>query len=171
MTSSQTRTATQTSTYARVVYVTRKLQADLFNLVDTYGQISESYAKHLISDLRIMMDEDVLEWVRLYWTKAGLSDVEFAYEYKVLDGYSGLVDDRSGGIRYRSNLANLEFGVRISKSSRWYELTTDEQNEIKGRLYFPWGAGETLTYSKGGFASDRTYAKDDYGFQRSAYGA
>lgn len=170
MTSSQTRTATQTSTYLRVIYVTRKLQADLFNIVDTYGQISQTYATNLISDLRILMDEEVLEWVRLYWTKSNSSDVEFAYEYKVLDGVTGLVDDRSGGVRYRSNLCDYEFGVRICKSSRWYELTTAEQKEIEDRLHFPWGPGSSLRYSKGGFTSERTFAKDDYGLRRSSYG-
>lgn len=168
---SQTRTATQTSSYARVVYVTRKLQADLFNIVDTYGQISESYAQNLISDLRIMMDEEVLEWVRLLWKKRNTSEVEFAYEYKVLDGTTGLVDDRSGGIRYRSGLLDCDFGVRICKSSRWYELTAAEQKEIEDRLHFPWGPGSTLSYTNGGFSADRTYAKDDYGFRRSSYGA
>ena len=55
--STQTRTATQTSTLTKVVYVTRKVQADLFALVDTYGQISQSYTEQLIHDLRLLLDQ------------------------------------------------------------------------------------------------------------------
>ena len=70
--SSQTRTrsasATETSTLTKVVYVTRKVQADLFNIVDTYNQITQNYAEKLIHDLRILLDEEVLDRIEFLWT-------------------------------------------------------------------------------------------------------
>lgn len=170
MTSSQTRTATQTSTYSRVVYVTRKLQADLFNLVDSYSQITESYAEELIHDFRIFLDEEALDEIRLLWKRRNSSQVFYGYSYKVLDGTSGLVDDRSGGIRYRSELLKHDFFVRIFYSSRWYSMSEEEKREIKGRCKHTWSKGSSLSYVNGVWTSDRTYAKDDYGLQRNAYG-
>jgi len=170
MAASQSRTATQTSTYSRVVYVTRKLQADLFAIVDTYRQIDAAYAKNLIGDLRILMDEEVLETVKLLWMEKHSNKVTFGYSYDVLDGISGLVDDRSGGLRYRSQLENCDFAVRIWYSSRWNDLSDDARQEIKDRCHFPWGPGSTLSYSNGTWTTNRTYAKDDYGLQRSSFG-
>ena len=92
--SSQTRTATQTSTLTKVVYVTRKVQADLFNIVDTYGQITQEYAEELIHDLRILLDEDVLERIDFLWTYPGTNIVAGAYIYKVISAGVGLVDER-----------------------------------------------------------------------------
>lgn len=167
---SQTRTGTRSSTYSRVLHVTRRLQADLFNLVDTYGQISESYAQDLIHDFRILLDEEVLEKIRLLWRRSNSSEVVFGYSYTVLDGISGLVDERSGGIRYRSQLLDYEFSVRIFYNSRWYGLSEATQEEIKSRCKLTWSKGAPLTYANGSWTDDRTYAKDDYGLQRSSYG-
>lgn len=167
---SQTRTATQTSTYQRVIHVTRKLQADLFNIVDSYGQISESYAQDLIHDLRIFLDEEVLGEIRLLWKRRNTKEVVFGFSYEILDGVSGLVDDRSGGIRYRSDLLDRDFFVRIFYNSRWDQLSEDGKREIKGRCKLTWSSGSSLSYANGGWSPNRTYSKDDYGLRRSSYG-
>ncbi|MGH7393089.1 MAG: hypothetical protein ACREM3_27085 [Candidatus Rokuibacteriota bacterium] len=81
LTTTQTRTATQTSTLTKVVYVTRKVQADLFALVDTYSQITPEYARKLIHDLRLLLDEEVINRIELVWTK-GLSQNKCTIEWE-----------------------------------------------------------------------------------------
>lgn len=169
MSSTQTRSATQTSSYVNVLYVTRKVQADLFQLAETYGQMTEAYAQDLIHDLRLFLDEEVIEQVIFLWTRPGTNQVVGAYTYKVLSGGIGLVDDRSGGIRYDPTLQASTFGVRITYNSRWAGLTADEQAGIKSGMKFPWGAGGALDYSRGQWAADRTYSKDGYGLGRERF--
>ena len=113
MTQTQSRSATQTSSLARVLYVTRKVQADLLAIVDTYGPYSEDYAIKLISDLRVFLDEEVVQRVIFYWTKPGSNEVLYAYSYTAVGG-DALADDRSGGIGYRAELEGAPFYVRVS---------------------------------------------------------
>lgn len=169
MPSTQTRSASETTSYVKVVYVTRKVQADLFQLAETYGQMTEEYAQKLIHDLRVYLDEEVLAEITFLWTRPGTEQVVGAYTYKVLSGGVGLVDERSGGIRYEPTLQASEFGVRISYNARWYGLTADEQAGIKSGMRFPWGAGGALDYSRGRWQSDRTYSKDGFGLNRERF--
>ena len=167
--STQTRTATQTSTLTKVVYVTRKVQADLFALVDTYGQISESYAEQLIHDLRLLLDEEVLDKIRLLWTKAGSNQVVGAYSYQVIAAGIGLADDRSGNIRYDATLQIAEFSVRIYYNDRWRDLSEEQRRAIKSACRFSWGPGGNLDFSGGTFQADRTYSRDGLGLGRKQF--
>jgi protein involved in ribonucleotide reduction len=67
----QTRSTTQTSTVPKIVYVTRKVQADFLAIMDTYGYFSEDYAKKLIADIRHFLDEEVVDKVKFVWTESG----------------------------------------------------------------------------------------------------
>lgn len=167
--STQTRTATQTSTLTKVVYVTRKVQADLFALVDTYGQISEFYAEQLIHDLRLLLDEEVLDKIRLLWTKSGSNQVVGAYSYQVFAAGIGLADDRSGNIRYDATLQLAEFSVRIYFNDRWYGMTEQQRQAIKAGCRLSWGPGGTLDFTCGRWNSEKTYSRDGYGLGREHF--
>ena len=169
MAATQTRTATQTSTLTKVVYVTRKVQADLFALVETYGQVTEGYAEKLIHDLRILLDEEVVERIRFVWTTPGTNVVVGAYSYTVLGGGVGLADDRSGGIGYSALLHQSEFKVRVDYNPRWYGLNDAGRAAVMKDFKLTWGPGGTLDYSRGRFEADRTYSKDGYGLGRERF--
>ena len=66
-TSTATRTATQTSSLTKVVYVTRKVQADFLAIIDTYNYFDEDYARKLIADVRTFLDEYVIDAVKFVW--------------------------------------------------------------------------------------------------------
>ena len=86
MTFSQTRTSTATTTWARVKYVTRKVQADLLGILDMYGYYTEEYGLKLITDLRVLLDEEVIDRVRFVWSKKGTNEVLWALSYTVIRG-------------------------------------------------------------------------------------
>jgi hypothetical protein len=153
----------------KVVYVTRKVQADLFALVDTYGQISESFAEQLIHDLRLLLDEEVLDKIRLLWTKAGSNQVVGAYSYQVIAAGIGLADDRSGNIRYDVTLQIAEFSIRIYYNDRWNDLSEQERRVIHSGCQLMWGSGGRLDFSCGNWNSDRTYSRDGYGLGRERF--
>jgi hypothetical protein len=166
---SQTRTTTATSTLTKVVYVTRKVQADLFNLVDTYEQITQEYAERLIHDLRILLDEEVLERIEFLWTYPDTNVVVGAYIYKVISAGVGLADDRAGGIRYDPVLQVSEFRVRISRNAHWYGMSDADKDAITEKCCIGWTSGATLDYSRGGATSDKTYSKDGLALSRERF--
>lgn len=169
MTTTLTRSATQTATMTKVVYVTRKVQTDLFELVDTYGQITEDYAQKLIHDLRLLLDEEVIDRIDFLWTLPGTNQVVGAYSYKVIAAGFGLVDDRAGGIRYEPALGGSDFTVRIYNNCRWDRLTDSGREAIKSLCWLSWGPGSQLDFSRGSWLSDRTYSKDGYGLGRQRF--
>jgi hypothetical protein len=152
-----------------VVYVTRKVQTDLFELVDTYGQITEEFATKLIHDLRLLLDEEVIDRIDLLWTRPGTTQVVGAYTYKVIAGGFGLVDDRAGGIRYDPALQGSDFTVRIHNNSRWYQLTDSGRGAIDSQCLLSWGPAGQLDFSRGSWVSDRAYSKDGYGLNRERF--
>src|SRR5262249_3023328 len=101
MTMTRTRAASQTATHTQIVYVARKVEADLLAIIDTYGYESEQWALDVMHDVRVLLDEEVIDRIYLAWTRRGSNEVIDAYSYKVIVGGIGLADDRSGNIRYR----------------------------------------------------------------------
>lgn len=161
--------ATATSTLTKVVYVTRKVQADLFNIVDTYNHITQSYAETLIHDLRILLDEEVLERIDLVWTYKNTNLVAGAYVYKVISADVGLADDRAGGIRYDSILQACDFGVRIYRNAHWWAMSDADRKAISGRCYIKWTAADALDFSQGSLSSDRMYSNSGLGLDRERF--
>lgn len=169
MSSTQTRAATQTGTLSRIVYVARKVEADLLAIIDTYGCANEQWAIDVMDDVRVLMDEEVIERVYLVWTRPGTNDVLDAYSYRVIFGGFGLADDRSGNIRYRPELVGATFNFRVDYKQRWWDLEPADKAEIQRRLTLTWSAGGWLDYSKGTWQSDRTYSKDGFGVARERF--
>jgi hypothetical protein len=169
MASTQTRVRTQTGTLSKIVYVARKIEADLLNIIDSYGYASEQWAIDVMHDVRELMDEEVIERVYLVWTRQGTNEVLDAYSYRVIIGGLGLADDRSGNIRYRPELVDATFNLRVDYKQRWWNLEAEDKTDIQRRLTLPWGPGGRLDYSKGRWTSDRTYSKDDFGVARERF--
>ena len=56
--------------YTSVVYITRKVQTDILEIGDTYAYFTETYAQAVIHDVRIFIDEEVIDKVEFVWLKA-----------------------------------------------------------------------------------------------------
>ena len=167
MSSSATGTATQSSSYSRVLKVTRKVQSDVIAIHDTYGHFSEDYARELISDLRVLLDEEVLTHVYFIWTKPGTNTVLDAIRYRVITGSSNLADDRPGGITYNPAVQNAHFSMRVTYNARWCSLSAGEKQAIQDQLYPGWSTGGALNYGTSTYEADRTYSADgQYGLGR-----
>lgn len=169
MTATQTREASQTGTLTGIVYVARKVEADLLAIIDTYSCATEAWATKVMHDVRIFMDEEVCEKVYLTWTRSGSNEVLDAYSYRVIIGGLGLADDRSGNIRYRHELVGADFHFRVEYKQRWRDMDEEDRNDIRRRLNFPWGPGGVLDYSKGQWSSDKSYSKDGFGVARNRF--
>src|SRR5207244_11793725 len=111
-TATSTRTATATSTAPKIVYVTRKVQADFLAILETYGYFSEDYAQQLIQDMRVFLDEEVIDHVRFVWARPSRPPVIEELNYIVVAGGGELSDDPSGGVRSRATIAPASLHVR-----------------------------------------------------------
>lgn len=171
-TATSTRTATATSTAPKIVYVTRKVLTDFLAILETYGYFSEDYAQQLIQDVRVFLDEEVIDHVRFVWTRPSSTYVIEELNYTVVAGGVELSDDHAGGIRYQATLANASFHVRVTYNTRWEEMSERERSAIREDLILNWGPAGQLDYSGGKWTADRTYSRDGYGlvlqrFERS----
>jgi|SRR5882672_4538998 len=169
MTASSTRTATQTSSYTSVVHITRKVQTDILEIGDTYDYFQEPFAQSVIRDVRIFIDEEVIDFVQIVWKERGTSRVLDELRYKVVSGAVGLADDRPGGIRYDPALAVADFSVRITYNNRWSKMADSERAAIRERLELTWGPAGQLDYSGGQWVGDRTYSMDGMGLIRTRF--
>jgi hypothetical protein len=166
----QTRTGSLTTTWARVKYVTRKVQADLLAILDTYGYYSEEYGLKLIKDLRVLLDDEVIWRVDFVWSKIGTSDVIESLSYTVVCGDT-LPDGDAGDIYYRSTLSSsaASFSVVIYRNQRWRDMTETSKQKIRERLELKWDGDADYNYGLGYWQSDRTYSKGGYGLERQRF--
>src|SRR5260370_1202626 len=148
-TATSTRTATATSTVTKIVYVTRKVQADFLAILETYGYFPEDYAQHLIHDVRVFLDEEVIDHIRFVWTRPSSAYVLEELNYTVVVGVVELADDHSGGIQYQAALAHASFHVRVTYNTRWKDLAENEKSSIHEGLDLNWGSAGQLDYSGG----------------------
>src|SRR5260370_25773033 len=157
-TATSTRTATTTSTVTKIVYVTRKVQADFLAILDTYRYFPEDYAQHLIHDVRVFLDEEVIDHIRFVWTRPSSTYVLEELNYTVVASGVKLADDHSGGIRYQAALAKASFDVRVTYNRRWKDLAEDEKSRIREGLDLNWGPAGQLDYSGGEYHAPPTYS-------------
>ncbi len=169
MSATQSWAGSQTGTLSKIVYVARKVEADLLAIIDTYGHLSEQWATVVMHDIRVLMDEEVIERIYLAWTRRGTTEVLDAYSYRVIIGGIGLADDRSGNIRYRPELVGADFHFRVAYKPRWWQLLPADKEDIQERLTLQWTSGGALDFSKGTWRSDKTYSKDDLGVARERF--
>ena len=169
MSASATRTQSLTAanTYTDVVSVTRKLRADILQVLDHYGYFSVDYAEDIIHDLRLMIDERILDSVEFTWRAYGSHSVLEAFRYNVMDGDIKLADDRPGGIPYRPHLKNVRFTVVVRYNAAGRKLSTTDKQSLGFKL--TWGPAGHFDYSAGSWSSDRYYVSNRIGLQRLAF--
>ncbi len=170
MSFSQTRAGTLTTTWARVKYVTRKVQADLLAILDTYGYYSEEFGLKLIKDLRVLLDDEVIWRVDFVWAKKGTNEVIESLSYTVVCG-DALPDQDAGDVLYRPALAAsvASFSVVIYRNERWKTLQEASKQRVRERLDLDWENGADYDYGSGWWVSDRTYSKGGYGLERKRF--
>jgi hypothetical protein len=169
MSATLSRSATGTTPYTGVIHITRKVQADLLAIGDTYEYFTEKYTQDVIHDVRVFIDEEVIEKVEFIWQKAGTNYVLDALRYIVIDGTAGLADDRPGGIQYNTALASADFHVRVYYNSRWSKMGELERNSVREGLTLRWGPAGQLNYIGGRWVDDRTYSMDGKGLVRNRF--
>jgi hypothetical protein len=170
VTFTQSRSSSLTTTWARVKHVTRKVQADLLGILDLYGYYSEEYGLKLIRDLRVLLDEEVIDRLAFVWVKKGTNEVLYSLAYTVIGG-DVLPDHDTGDIPYYSELAATvaSFSVVIYRSQRWKSMAEYSKNRVREKLELGWEGDVAHNYPLGWWVVDRTYSKSGYGLERKHF--
>jgi hypothetical protein len=143
------------------MYDTRKVQADLFSVITTYGYFSEDHAANIITDIRTFMDNKVISAIKFTWKEAGTKKVIEEIRYNVVSGGVTLADDKPGGIRYQPALADADFTTYVTYNDRWTTRGEAEKQVVRDDLVLSWGPSGTLDYSKGSWRDpDKSYSND-----------
>jgi hypothetical protein len=169
MSATLSRTATATTTYTSIVHITRKLQADMLTIGETYAYFTETYTQQVIHDVRVFIDEEAIDSVKFVWKKPGTNQVLDALRYLVVSGTAGLADERPGGIRYDPALALADFNVRVYYSNHWNKMSEAERTSVRALLTLRWGPAGHLDYRGGRWVDDRTYSMDAKALVRSRF--
>ena len=164
---SRTRSFTSANTYTDVVSVTRKLRADLLQVLDHYGYFYVDYAEDIIHDIRLMIDEGILDSVELTWRAYGSHSVLAAFRYDVINGDIAPADNRPGGIPYRPDLKNARFNVVVRYNAAGRKLSPTDERDLGFKLSWVFDSG--FDYSTGSWSSDRYYVSNSIGLQRLAF--
>lgn len=160
-------TRSATSSFTDVKSVTRGLQADLFQVLDHYGYFSEQRARDIVHDLRLMIDEDILDHVELTWCVRGGTRVLEAYRYDVVRGSLVGANTRPGGIPYRPELANADFSVLVTYNAKGHGMSRQERQDLG--FIRPWSPTGRRDYSGVSRTFERAYASNGLGLNRSVY--
>lgn len=150
--------------------MTRKVQADLLAILDTYGYYSEEYGLKLIKDLRVLLDEEVINRVDFVWSKSGTNEVIYSLSYTVIRG-DALPDDDTGDIPYSSALlaSVASFTVVIHRNRRWKDMPEYSKDRVREKLELTWENDADFNYGLGWWVKDRTYSKGGYGLERQRF--
>jgi hypothetical protein len=150
--------------------MSRKVQADLLGILDTYGYYSEEYGLKLIRDLRVLLDEEVISRVDFVWAKRSTNDVLDSLSYTVING-DALPDNDTGDILYNSALSAsvVSFSVVIYRSQRWKNMPEYSKNRVREKLELGWENGADYNYGLGWWVADRMYSKGGYGLERKRF--
>ena len=160
-TATATRAGTQTSALTSVIHDTRKVQADLFAVISTYGYFSEDHAANIIADVRTFLDNKVISAIKFTWKKVSTRDVIEEIRYNVVSGGVSLADDKPGGIRYNPALADADFTTYVTYNDRWEKRSEQEKQTVREDLVLSWGPGGTLNYSNGQWLNaDKVYSNN-----------
>lgn len=164
---SHTLSSTGVDTDTDVASVTRKLRADLVQVLDHYGYFSWDYGEDTIHDLRLMIYHGIIDSVEFTWRAYGSDIVLAAFRYDILLGDNGLADNRPGGIPYRFDLKFVRFDVIVRYNAAGQALSSTDKQNLGLKLC--WGPVGGLDYSTGSWSNDRSYVSNGIGLQRSVF--
>lgn len=163
-------TRSTTSTLTRVAYLAQKVRTDLIQVLDHYRYYDTAYMEKVIADIKVFLDEEVVEEIKLTWKDPLSSRVLEEVRYSVIAGTdSGLTDARPGGIRYKASLVGASFHTIVRYNQRWRGFDEEEKGGVRELLTLRWTTAPHLDYEGGSFSTDRSYYKDGMGLQRGRF--
>ena len=166
MTTTLTRSSNETFTRTSARYLVSKVAADLRQMQRLHDAPSDDEIEDYVEELITLLADGYVDWVA-YGFRRG-NDWVAALRYTVnSDGTISSTDDRPGRVPH-SDVRGTRFGSFLSYSSKWWRLSNQQREEVKGTLPFIRTSGSEPggAWSYGG----RTYSRDGVSLRRGAIG-
>jgi hypothetical protein len=168
MSSSNSNTRTNTSTWTSVKYLNDKIASDLDYIrtfhPNVYSAVNiEKWKQEFYS----WMYEGYAKAIKLQFLQNGQCVCEISWEFR--DDGSIAVDDNVGKLRIKG-IEGTTPVARVEPTSKWNNLSTEEQQAFYQTLE-GWGPGKDTKYAEGlNRVYDKQYSKGTFGIQRSVLG-
>ncbi len=166
MTTTYTRSNSETFTRTSAKYLVSKVAADLRQMQRLHGQPSEAWIDAYVEELFTLLAGGYLGSVAYGFQRADEWVVALHYQVNS-DGSISAVDDRPGRVPL-GDILGATFGSFLTYSLKWLQLTDEQRRQVKRELPFirtpghePGGA-----WSYGG----RTYSRDGVSLSRGTIG-
>lgn len=166
MTQSYTSTETWSRTHAR--YIAGKVAADLRQMQQEYGKLSDEHLNDLVEELVAYLAEDYLSYIE-YGFRRGDAWV-VAHKYTAAQLGSASTDDRSGRIRRGADVSDAIWWSLLSTNQRYANLSQAERDRFEAGIRIKRSPGTGLSAGNTGWASERSYASGGGGVSRSGCG-
>ena len=166
MTTTYTRSSSETFTRTSAKYLVSKVAADLRQMQRLHGEPSDARIDRYVEELITLLAGGYLGSVTYGFKYAGVWVVALRYVVN-LDGTASASDDRPG----RAPLGDTRgatFGSFLTHSWKWPLLTAEQRRQVERTLPFRRSHGD----EPGGAWNhgDRTYSRDGVSLNRGAIG-
>jgi hypothetical protein len=166
MTTSYTRSESETYTLASAKYVASKIATDLRQVQRYYGRPSDTDIADYALEAALLSHGRYVDKVIYGFQRNG--DWILSLEYTSVNG-TLVADDRAGGIYRYANTDGTVFTSFLYYSWKWSQLTGTDRDEFTELLPFTRTNAPAPGYTGGYHTSDRTYSAHGTGFTRSTY--
>jgi hypothetical protein len=166
MTTSYTRSASNTYSLASARYVASKIATDLRQVQRYYGQPSDADIADYALEAALLSHGGYVDKAIYGFQRAGKWIL--ALEYTNVNG-TLVTDDRAGGIYRHADTSGTVFSSFLYYSWKWSQLTGTDLADFTDLLPINRTTAPAPGYTGGYHASDRTYSAHGTGFTRSTY--
>lgn len=166
MTTSYTRSESETYSLASAKYVASKIATDLRQVQRYYGRPSDTDIAEYAVEAALLSHSGYVNKVIYGFQRNG--DWILALEYTNVNG-TLVADDRAGGIYRYANTNGTVFTSFLYYSSKWSQLTGTDRDDFTKLLPFSRIDAPAPGYTGGYRISDRKYSAHGTGFTRSTY--
>ena len=167
MTGSYSVSETFTLTHAK--HLASKVVSDLYQCRNFYGEPSEAQIAKYQDELVVMLAGGYVKEYEFGFKKNDQRIVSWQYRVNANGDLVGGTDDRSGGIYARADISGATNFNFMSYSQTWFDLTSNEQNNVKSKHLINRGTGYLPSDGAGYWHTDRTYSGAGVAIERKTF--
>jgi hypothetical protein len=167
MSISFTRTVSSTFTIVHARHLASKVAADLHLCAQYYGQPSEQRIREFAEELAQYLNAGYVKEYEFGYKKNNSRVV--SWRYHVDENGVMTTDDRAGKVVPYVDIAGATFFNFLTQSSRFFQLTTEEQARFENALPLQRGAGQPPSDGSGYWTTDRNYFSGGCALNRQTF--
>jgi hypothetical protein len=166
---SSTYSTTYSYTVTDIGKVFDNVRADFHMAAQSTRLWTDNFVDAVVDDLKRYALYSYIDIVAIYLLDSSGVAVRAA-TYRVSENAGGWTSDRPGNMLWPKGIG-VSLRVTISLSAKWYGLSQQQQNDFMKGLKLPWPSTskQDLSFPNLTSATDRRYASNGFGVQKSVF--